>query len=100
MRLSFLLMNGVSNARAPIVVTRGAAGATLYHSAGRVDLPAVPVHVVDTVGAGDALCAGLLVSAVERPVALWTEHLRLGLRAAAAACAHAGAYAPTRADLD
>ncbi|ASN80280.1 carbohydrate kinase family protein [Deinococcus ficus] len=87
------------NARAPLVVTRGAAGATLYHSAGRVDLPAPAVRVVDTVGAGDALCAGLLVSAVERPGALWTEHLRLGLRAAAAACAHAGAYAPTRADL-
>lgn len=88
------------NARCPIVITRGAAGATLYHPAGRADLPAVPVTVADTVGAGDALCAGLLVSATERPEALWTEHLRLGLRAAAAACARPGAYAPTRADLE
>ena len=48
------------NPRCPIVVTRGAAGATLYHSAGRVDLPAPPVQVADTVGAGDSLCAGLL----------------------------------------
>lgn len=88
------------NARCPLVITRGAAGATLYHPAGRADLPAVPVTVADTVGAGDALCAGLLVSATERPQALWTEHLRLGLRAAAAACARPGAYAPTRADLD
>ncbi|WP_119675205.1 carbohydrate kinase family protein [Deinococcus sp. RM] len=87
------------NAKAPIVITRGAQGASLYHSAGRADLPAAPVQVVDTVGAGDALCAGLLVSATEHPGALWTEHLRVGLRAAAAACAHAGAYAPTRADL-
>lgn len=87
------------NARAPIVVTRGAAGASLYQSAGRVNLPAVPVRVADTVGAGDALCAGMLVSATTRPDALWTEHLRLGLRAAAAACTHAGAYAPTPADL-
>lgn len=87
------------NPRAPLVVTRGGAGATLYHAAGRVDLPAVPVTVADTVGAGDALCAGLLVSATERPEALWTEHLRLGLRAAAAACARSGAYAPTREDL-
>ncbi|WP_104990768.1 carbohydrate kinase [Deinococcus sp. NW-56] len=87
------------NPRAPLVVTRGGAGATLYHAAGRVDLPAVPVTVADTVGAGDALCAGLLVSATERPEALWTEHLRLGLRAAAAACARPGAYAPTREDL-
>ncbi|GGR79288.1 carbohydrate kinase family protein [Deinococcus sedimenti] len=87
------------NAKAPIVITRGAQGASLYHSAGRADLPAAPVQVVDTVGAGDALCAGLLVSATENAGALWTEHLRVGLRAAAAACAHAGAYAPTRADL-
>lgn len=87
------------NAKAPIVITRGAQGASLYHSAGRADLPAAPVQVVDTVGAGDALCAGLLVSATEHAGALWTEHLRVGLRAAAAACAHAGAYAPTRADL-
>lgn len=88
------------NARCPIVITRGAQGASLYHPAGRADLPAVPVRVVDTVGAGDALCAGLLVSATERPQARWTEHLQLGLQAAAAACAHAGAYAPTRADLN
>ncbi|WP_198170352.1 carbohydrate kinase family protein [Deinococcus arboris] len=87
------------NARAPIVITRGAAGATLDHTAGQATLPAVPVKLIDTVGAGDALCAGLLVSAAERTDALWTEHLHLGLRAAAAACAHAGAYAPTRADL-
>lgn len=87
------------NARAPIVVTRGAAGASLYHSAGRVDLPAARVRVVDTVGAGDALCAGLLVSAAQTPDALWTEHLRHGLRAAAAACMRPGAYAPTPEDV-
>lgn len=88
------------NARSPIVITRGAAGATLFQSAGRLDLPTTPVQVVDTVGAGDALCAGMLVSATEHPDALWNDHLQLGLRAAAAACARAGAYAPTRADLE
>ncbi|GGM04789.1 carbohydrate kinase family protein [Deinococcus aerophilus] len=88
------------NPRAPIVITRGAQGASLYHAAGRADVKAVPVQVADTVGAGDALCAGLLVGATERPEARWTEHLALGLRAAAAACAHAGAYAPTRADVE
>ncbi|GAA5511918.1 2-dehydro-3-deoxygluconokinase [Deinococcus carri] len=87
------------NARCPIVITRGARGATLYQSAGRVELPATQVPVADTVGAGDALCAGLLVSATQHPDALWTEHLRLGLRAAAAACARPGAYAPTPEDL-
>ncbi|GHF33090.1 fructokinase [Deinococcus metalli] len=93
------LLRGL-NHDAPIVITRGAKGATLYHSAGSVDLPTFPVQVADTVGAGDALCAGLLFSATRRPEALWTEHLRMGLKAAAVACAHAGAYAPTQADLD
>ncbi|UQN06125.1 carbohydrate kinase [Deinococcus sp. QL22] len=88
------------NARSPIVITRGAAGATLFQSAGRLDLPTTPVQVMDTVGAGDALCAGMLVSATEHPDALWNDHLQVGLRAAAAACARAGAYAPTRADLE
>lgn len=87
------------NPHAPIIVTRGALGASLYHSSGRVDLPTVPVTVADTVGAGDALCAGLLVSATQAPQALWTEHLQMGLRAAAVACSHAGAYAPTPEDL-
>ena len=83
----------------PIVITRGADGASLYHAAGRADLPTVPVKVADTVGAGDALCAGLLTSATEHPEQRWTDHLQLGLRAAAVACSHAGAYAPTRKDL-
>ncbi|WP_339095526.1 carbohydrate kinase family protein [Deinococcus sp. VB343] len=88
------------NPRCPIVVTRGGDGATLYHSAGQVDLPSQPVQVADTVGAGDALCAGMLVSATERPDALWTDHLKFGLRAAAVTCAHAGAYAPTREEVE
>lgn len=87
------------NARAPIVVTRGAGGATLHHSSGTVSLPTLPVQVADTVGAGDALCAGMLVGAVQQPSANWTEHLRLGLQVAAVACSHPGAYAPTREDL-
>lgn len=87
------------NAHAPIVVTRGAQGASLYHAAGVVNLPTFPVQVKDTVGAGDALCAGMLVSATDHPEALWTQHLSVGLKAAAAACAKAGAYAPTQADL-
>lgn len=93
------------NPRAPIVVTRGAQGASLYQPAGRLDLPAVRVAVVDTVGAGDALCAGLLTSAVQHaPPAgqtdlRWPDHLRYGLCAAAAACARAGAYAPTPEDV-
>ncbi len=87
------------NPTAPIVVTRGSKGATLFESNVYADLPIVPVKVVDTVGAGDALCAGLLTSATTQPNQPWLTHLRLGLRAASAACARAGAYAPTMADL-
>ena len=43
-----------------VVVTRGAEGATGLAAAGRVDVQAPPVEVVDTVGAGDAFTAGLL----------------------------------------
>ena len=88
------------NPKAPIVVTRGGAGATLYHPAGQADLPAPEVQVADTVGAGDALCAGLLVSATREPERLWTDHLRFALRVASAACSRPGAYAPTLADVN
>lgn len=86
------------NAHAPVVITRGAAGATLYQRE-RYDFPTYPVNVQDTVGAGDALCAGLLVSATQNPQHGWAEHLKLGLKAAAVACSKSGAYAPTPADL-
>ena len=87
------------NAQAPIVITRGRDGASLYHAAGRADLAAPRVQVVDTVGAGDALCAGLLVSASESPQAIWPQHLASALRVASAACSRAGAFAPSRADV-
>ncbi len=88
------------NTAAPLVITRGAQDVTLSVAEGQsVNLPTVPVQVVDTVGAGDALCAGMLVSAVQSPDATWQAHLQLGLQAAAVACAHAGAYAPSPEDL-
>ena len=43
-----------------VLIKRGAAGASLYDAAGRLDLPAVSVSVVDPVGAGDAFVAGYL----------------------------------------
>ena len=87
------------NSQAPIVITRGNDGASLYHAAGRADLPAPKVQVADTVGAGDALCAGLLVSAVQAPEAIWPVHLAFALRVASAACSRAGAFAPSRAEV-
>ncbi|PSL44590.1 fructokinase [Saccharothrix carnea] len=45
-----------------VVVTRGAEGVHASGPTGHVDLPALPVDVVDTVGAGDAFMAGLLAA--------------------------------------
>ncbi|MFC7485995.1 sugar kinase [Knoellia sp. CPCC 206453] len=43
-----------------VAIKRGADGASLFTSEGRVDAPARRVTAIDTVGAGDAFCAGLL----------------------------------------
>ena len=88
------------NSQAPIVITRGGDGASLYHAAGRADLKAPKVEVADTVGAGDALCAGLLVSATRSPERIWPEHLAFALRVASAACSRPGAFAPSQADVE
>ncbi|WP_257135111.1 PfkB family carbohydrate kinase, partial [Streptomyces sp. wa1063] len=44
-----------------VVLTRGAEGATAYvHDAPAVSVPALPVRVVNTIGAGDAFMSGML----------------------------------------
>ena len=43
-----------------VVLKRGASGATSWHDGGSSALPAVAVHAVDPVGAGDAFVAGYL----------------------------------------
>ncbi|MFC6083506.1 sugar kinase [Sphaerisporangium aureirubrum] len=55
-RVASLLAAGVTE----VVVKRGAAGATAYTPATTAHLPARPVRVADTVGAGDAFVAGYL----------------------------------------
>lgn len=97
-----------------VVVTRGAGGALAMNSVGTVEIPAMKVDVVDTVGAGDAFTAGLLDS-------LWTQNLlgadrrenlhRIGLDAlrvaletaawtSALTVGRAGADLPTRDERD
>src|SRR5438874_1358287 len=49
-----------------VVVTDGANGSQLYTRDSSITSPAIPSRVVDTVGAGDAFTAGLLVGAADR----------------------------------
>lgn len=66
-----------------LVVKDGDVGATEYTEAGRVFVPAFPVEVVETVGAGDAFAAGYLSGLLEGADS--TELLTRGHRKAAVA---------------
>jgi fructokinase len=96
-----------------LVVTRGRDGAEAVTRRTRLSVPAVPVAVVDTVGAGDtftaALLAGLADSGLLSPEALATRVARDGgvlrevvgqaVAAAALTCTRPGADPPTAAGL-
>jgi len=95
-----------------VVVTNGGQGASARTRTQRVDVPAPPTQVVDTVGAGDSFMAALLaaltdwglMSAGEGSLeALDEDHLRLLLQgavvAAAVTCSRRGANPPTRREL-
>jgi fructokinase len=43
-----------------VLLTRGAAGVAVVTAAGEAEVPALPVDVVDTIGAGDAFGGGFL----------------------------------------
>jgi fructokinase len=49
-----------------LAVTRGADGATLFTNTRAVEIPGIPVTVVDTVGCGDAFMAALLAGLLAR----------------------------------
>ncbi|GAB3475169.1 PfkB family carbohydrate kinase [Nocardiopsis coralliicola] len=95
------------------VVTLGGDGAVgLLPGRPPIRVPAVPVDVVDTVGAGDAFIAAVLAALdgdglLDGPAPLdtltpgdVTRALDQATRAAALACTRAGAQPPTRAELD
>lgn len=99
-------------ARGPavVVVTRGGKGVHALGPAGAVDLPARPVEVADTVGAGDSFMGGLLAALAERGLlgraaldALEEADLvaTLGFAAevAAVTCSRPGADPPWRSEL-
>lgn len=83
-----------------VVLKRGADGATARDGDQTLSVPAVPVSVVDSVGAGDAFVAGYLAERVAgEPLAV---RLHTAVRAGAFACTGSGDWesAPRRRDLD
>lgn len=96
----------------PVVVTAGEAGSQLHLDGGRtLTCPAAPCRVVDTVGAGDAYMAGLLVALAERRAldraalarldeGAWLDVMRFASVTAALTCERTGADPPRRAEVD
>ncbi len=91
-----------------VAVTRGEEGAFALHRDCQVRVDAVPVDVVDTIGAGDAFGAGLLAwlhdhDAVGPDLGLRSDQLRSALeyasRAAALTCTRPGAEPPWRSQM-
>jgi fructokinase len=93
-----------------VVVTLGGAGVYALGPSGPVSLPANPIELVDTVGAGDAFMAGLL-AALDRSGALTrdrldelgadalTEGLRYAQLLASITCTRRGADPPWSSEL-
>jgi len=94
-----------------VAITMGTDGAIAASADGNARVPAVPVTVADTVGAGDSFGAALLAALVERDAlepgatrplddALLEEAVAYAVTAAAITCTRTGAVPPTRAEID
>jgi fructokinase len=92
-----------------VVITRGGDGALGIGRDVRVEVPAPPIEVVDTVGAGDSLMAALITGLLNRGLlgerrlsGLTTEELHdvvdYAVKAAAITCTRQGADPPTAAE--
>jgi len=88
-----------------VVITRGGEGAIALGPAGVVEVPAISVEVVDTIGAGDAYMASLISSILDdaelfdSSVAL-ERALRRAAVTAGITVSRAGANPPRRAEVD
>ncbi len=88
------------NPTATWLYTKGGAGASLHVGDQAWHLPAPPITVVDTVGAGDASIAALAWSMMHRPQNQPLQHLQFAVAAGAAACLGAGASPPSLAQIE
>ena len=75
-----------------VVVSLGGDGALLSHSSGCWFAPSIPVQPISTVGAGDAMVAGLV--AAWHAGQDWAQALRLGVAFATAKLHHLGPHLP------
>jgi len=93
-----------------VAVTLGDRGAVAVFADGHVEVPALSVTVVDTVGAGDSFGAGLIAALVDRgalgpasgaklDTAIVTGAVDYAVAAAAITCTRRGAVPPTRAEI-
>jgi fructokinase len=85
--------------RAVIILTRSAAGVELYAGASALHLAALPVRLVDTIGAGDGVMGGWIFGLVAHPGADPVTRLRFALASAAVVCAAQGTRPPTLAEV-
>ncbi len=79
-----------------VLLTAGAAGATVLSAAGAEAIAPVSVEVVDTIGAGDAFSAGFLGRFLSDPARDVVAAARFAARVAALACTVQGATPPAR----
>ena len=95
-RVKGLLSSGIRE----VVIKRGEHGATVHTTDTTAEAPALPVRVVDPVGAGDAFVAGYLSGLLD-DLAI-SQRLNRATTLGAAAAASSGDWEglPSRADLD
>lgn len=93
-----------------VAITMGDLGAVAASREGQARVPAAPITVVDTVGAGDIFGAALLAALVERDAlkpgatrslddSLLEEAVEYAVTAAAITCSRRGAVPPSRAEI-
>ena len=94
----------LSDGVALVVVTFGSNGLTGFTSDGKIEVGAVKVDVIDTVGAGDTVGAVLVEAIIEKGLANLTgDNLKTMLtraaKAAAITCSRSGAKPPTKLEI-
>jgi fructokinase len=94
-----------------VAVTKGERGAVAASAAAYVDIPGMPVEVVDTVGAGDSFGAAMVAALVDQGAigprttqaaddAVLTRAVSYAVAASAITCTRAGALPPTRDEIN